>query len=177
MWLSSIQAFSDSDTQRTRWLDPAERNPHFSFVECMCSYFDDAYLGEDDAYQKQLAAGKLSEEEVAAVAEFHAMADCYDSPNDDDWDTKAILEDAKWQAVVDAAQRAQWRLLPLLTDSTERDALIQPLDWEERSGTYSADLIGSRIVPAGKWVSEQGAGRLRQIVDGIRRRVFGTPNS
>ncbi len=177
MWLSSIQAFSDSETQKTRWLDPAERNPHFSFVECMCSYFDDAYLGEADAYRKRLVAGKLSENEVAAVAEFHAVADRYKSPSDDDWDTQAILKDPEWKAVVEAAQRAQERLLSLLTDSTERDALTQPLDWDERGGTYSADLISSRIMPAGKWASGQGAGRFRQMVDGLRRRVFGSPNS
>jgi hypothetical protein len=176
MWLSSIQAFSDSETQRTRWLDPSERNPHFSFVECMCSYFDDAYLGEDDAYEKRLAAGKLSKEEVAAVAEFHAIAERYKSPTGNDWDVQAILQDAEWQTVVDAAKRAQERLLPMLTDSPERDALTQPLDWDERGGIYSADLIGSRIVPAGKWVSEQEGGRFRQMFDGLRRR-FGAPNS
>jgi hypothetical protein len=150
MWLSSIQAFSDSETQRTRWLDPAERNPHFSFVECMCSYFDDARLSEDDAYQKRLATGILGEEEVAAVAEFHAIAKQYKSPSDDDWDSKAVLEDVKWQAVVDAAQRAQGKLLQLLTDKAEREVLTQPLCWVERGGTYSADLTGSHIVPLGK---------------------------
>lgn len=176
MWLSSIQAFSDSETQRTRWLDPAERNPHFSFVECMCSYFDDAFLGEDDAYEKRIATGMLSEEEAAAVAEFHAVAERYKKPTGDDWDVRAILQDAEWHAVVDAAQIAQERLLPLLADGAERDALTQPLDWKEQGGTYRANLIGSYIVPAGKRTPKQGAGRFRQMVDALRRKFHSAPN-
>ena len=43
-WLSAIQAFADIELQRRRWTDPHERNPHYSFVECMCSYFDDAFM-------------------------------------------------------------------------------------------------------------------------------------
>ncbi len=169
LWLSSIQAYGDSETQKTRWLKPNERNPHFSFVECMCSYFDDAYLGEDGAYEKQLGAEKVSAEEVSAVAEFHSIAASYESPSGDDYDTRAILQDPNWQEVVDAAQRAQKQLLALLTDSSERDALTRPLDWREDDGSFHADLVGSRIVPAGRWVSERrGNGWLRKLLGRTR---------
>jgi len=111
VWLSSLHAFSDSDTLRKRWLDPTEQNPHFSFVECICSYFDDANLGEENAYEKRLAEGDVGAEEVTAVAEFHSLAESYDSPSGDNYDHEAILRDEKWQEVVDAAGRSRQRLL------------------------------------------------------------------
>lgn len=176
LWLSSLQAFGDRDTQANRWLDRTERNPHFSLVECMCSYFDDAYLGEEDAYEKRLARGHISAEEVAAVADFHALAERYESPNGDDWDAEAVLRDPNWQKVVDAAQRGQQRLLALLSDKTEKAALTQPLRWDERDGAFCADTVGSRIVPAGKWVAEQRTGGIRKMFSGLRQRLFGTAN-
>ena len=177
MWLSSLQAFSDSETQGNRWLDPAERNPHFSFVECMCSYFDDADLSEEKAYQNRLAKGHVSADEVAAVADFHSLAERYESPTGEDWDADSILRDANWQKVVDAARQAQQRLLALLTDSAERAALTQPLRWDERNGAFHADLTDSRIVPGGKWVAEQQAKGFRTMLGGLRRRLFGSGDS
>ena len=166
LWLSSIQAFSDSETQRTRWLDPTEKNPYYSLVECMCGYFDDAYLSETDAYAKRVAVGNLTEEEVAAVAEFHALAERYESPTGDNWNSEAVLEDPRWQAVVNAAQNAQAQLLPLLTDPSEKEALIQPMHWREQNGAFHADLIGSFIVLA-------GGSSFGKIVRGLRRKLFG----
>ena len=87
-WLTSIQSFSDRATQERRWLDPAEENPHFSYIECMCVYFDDVLWGEDEAYKKRLASGYVSKAEVAAVSVFHVLADAHQSPNGDDRDIK-----------------------------------------------------------------------------------------
>lgn len=114
----------------------------------MCSYFDDAFLAEENAYGRHFALGYLSSDEVAAVGDFHQMADRYQTPNGDDWDIEGILCDPNWRSVVEAARRAQQRLLPLLTDQAEIAALTQPLRWDERNGAFSADLIGSRIVIA-----------------------------
>jgi hypothetical protein len=151
LWLSALQAFADKETQEGRWLDKTERNPHFSLVECLCCYFDDAYLGEDHAYERGLASGRVTPGEVAAVAEFHALAQAYKSPGGNDWDAGAVLRDPKWQEVVDAAQAAQRRLLPLLTDSSEKAALTQPVhwEWEAQDGAFVASSIGSRNVPSG----------------------------
>ena len=176
-WLGSLQAFSDNETQKSRWLDTTERNPHFSFVECMCSYFDDAYLGEEDAYARRLARGHLSTNEAVAVSDFHALAQRYESPNGDDYDAEAVLGDPNWKKVVEAAQHARHRLLPLLTDSTERAALTQPLHWEERDGAFYADAIGSRIVPAGKWVAEQTSSGIEGLLGGLRRKLFRNASS
>jgi hypothetical protein len=146
LWLSSIQAFADSETQRVRWLDPNERNPYYSYVECMCGYFDDAYLGEESAYEKRLASGRISGAEIDAVADFHMLAAAYESPTGDDWDVKAILDDPAWQKLVEAAREAQRHLLPLLIDQAERAALTRPLIWKEDNGTYRAAATGSTIV-------------------------------
>lgn len=164
LWLSSIQAFSDAETQKARWLDKGNRNPHFSFVECMCGYFDDANMGEENAYERRLASGYLAPEEVEATAEFHALAARYDSPNNDDYDHATIINDPAWNAVVDSARSTKERLLALITDDEERGALSAPVHWEERDGAFYADALGSRIVPASQWVAEQSPPRLRASI-------------
>jgi hypothetical protein len=145
LWLSSIQAFADSETQRREWLDRAQRNPHFSLVECMNSYFCDAWL-DFEGYPKQLERGHLTAEEVAAVADFHQRAEAYRSPGGDGWDSWSILADPEWQKVVEAAQEAQKRLLSLLRDETEIVALTRPLNWTSGDNSFTADLTGTTIV-------------------------------
>ena len=87
-WLSSIQEFADDETQRRSWLDTTNTNPHFSFIEYFCCYFDDLGLS-DGGYEWAVKEDLLTEEEVAAVAGFHNIADAYDSPTDD-YDHQAI---------------------------------------------------------------------------------------
>lgn len=137
LWLGSIQAFADSFTQT---------KPGFSFADCMSGYFDEAYLRDTDAYQRRLAAAQVTPAEIAAVADFHALAECYESPNNDDRDTRAILNDPKWQAVVGAARNAQERLLPLLIDPSEREALTRPLYGREQANTLQVDHAGSPVI-------------------------------
>ena len=138
-WLSSLQAFADTETQRNRWLDAAERNPHFSFVECMCSYFDDTNLSVENGYANRLSRRYVSAEEVSAVTDFHSLADSYEHPLGDDWDNEAVLADPKWSTIVEAAKRAQSRLLGLLADDAEKLALTQPLHWTEQNGVFHSD--------------------------------------
>jgi hypothetical protein len=123
-WLSSIQEFADDDTQRRLWLDLTNTNPHFSFVEYFCCYFDDLGLS-DGGYQWALEQGFVSEREVSAVTGFHEIADAYDSPTDDH-DHQAILADPKWAEVVAAAKEAQAELLGLIDDPHERRLLVEP---------------------------------------------------
>ena len=123
-WLSSIRDFADDETQRRLWLDATNTNPHFSFVEYFCCYFDDLGLS-DGGYEWTVKQGLLSEKEVAAVAGFHKTADAYDSPTDD-YDHRAILADPKWAEVVAAAKRAQAELLGLVDDPHERQLLMEP---------------------------------------------------
>jgi hypothetical protein len=124
-WLGCIEEFGDYEMQRATWLNRAHRNPHYSFVEYMCCYFDD-HLSHGPAYSyaPKITAGLVSAEEVEAVAEFHALAEAYKPPTDD-YDHDAILADPKWRDVVAAARTARDRLLPLLSDEGEIQALTE----------------------------------------------------
>ena len=123
-WLSSIQEFADDERQRRLWLDCENTNPHFSFVEYFCCYFDDLGLS-DGGYDWALSEGMLSVDEVKAVAEFHRAADAYDSPTDD-YDHQAILADPNWTEVVAAAKRTQDALSQMIDDAHERRFLLEP---------------------------------------------------
>jgi len=142
LWLGSIQAFADSHTQKTRWPATTKAKPRFSFVDCMSDYFDGAYLREPDAYDRRLAAGQVTAAEVEAVTKFHSLAECYESPTGNDWNSEAILRDPKWQDVVAAACEAQERLLPLLADEEERKALTTTLYGEEKA---DAKVVASSV--------------------------------
>lgn len=139
-WLSSLQAFVDPAVQSARWTDPNEGNPHFSFVECMCCYFDDADLRDQGAYARRIARGYVSEEEADVVAEFHQLADEYSPPKNDDYDVPAILTDPNWQAIVSTAQRTQVRLLDLLTDADEVAALKRSSVWRPIGRGYEGQF-------------------------------------
>ena len=122
-WLSSIQEFADAETQSRLWLDPTNTNPHYSVGEYLCCYFDDLGLS-DGGYEWALNEGLVSADEVAAVADFHTVADDYDPA--DIWDHQSILADAGWAAVVAAAKQAQTALLGLIDDAHERRRLLEP---------------------------------------------------
>jgi hypothetical protein len=130
LWLTALQAFADSETQRSQWLDPDQCNPHFSFVECMNCYFEDVpCLGQEEGYRTPLELGHLSEAEAACVAEFHALAVAYEKPCDP-WDAAGILADPAWQRLVLSAQRAQRALLATLEDPDEIAILTRPVTWD-----------------------------------------------
>jgi hypothetical protein len=122
-WLSSIQEIADEETQRRLWLDKTNTNPHWSYVEYLCCYFDDLRLS--DGYGWAVEEAFVSDEEVTAVADFHRVANAYSSPTSD-YDHQAILSDPKWAEVVAAAKQAQGELLGLIDDPHERRLLSEP---------------------------------------------------
>lgn len=122
-WLSSIQEFADDEAQRRLWLDPTNTNPHFSFGEYFCCYFDDLGLWRG-GYEWAINESLVSRDEAAAVAQFHRLADAYDSPTDD-FDHVAILADPKWVEVVEAAKRSKVALLGLIDNPNERRLLTE----------------------------------------------------
>jgi hypothetical protein len=124
MWLQCVQEMSDLDQQKTFWLDPTNTNPHWSFVEYSCGYFDDCWLSDHDGgYQRKLAQGWMNDEEIAAVREWHRLFKTYRPPGGDDYNDKAILEDPKWLEVVRLAGEARQCLARILSDEQELRAL------------------------------------------------------
>jgi hypothetical protein len=122
-WLGSVQELADRATQERMWLDKANTNPHFSFVEYLCCYFDGLRL--EDGYQWAIDAGLLSNEEAMAAATLHSKFSGYRPPNGD-YDHEAILADPKWNEVVHCAQQAQTALMGLIEDRDERRSLTEP---------------------------------------------------
>jgi|GEM_PF-5637445 hypothetical protein len=51
-WLGCINELTSLDFQKISWFNRTHTNPHWSFVEFMCSYFDD--LAIDEYYEYQL---------------------------------------------------------------------------------------------------------------------------
>jgi hypothetical protein len=124
-WLSSIQELADLDMQRATWLNPHGKNPHFSFVEYVTCYFDDLRFGEEEGgYAARIADNLLSQEEAAAVSEFHTLFNNYKSPTHD-YDHCAILQDPEWLRVVAAARAAQALLAIMIDRLEERESLLE----------------------------------------------------
>lgn len=109
-WRYCIGRFADFPTQQAQWLDAQEPNPHRTFIEVMCCYFDDLLRGEPD-YGWAVAAGLVSRQEAETVQPFHVRAASYRSPTND-FDHAAILRDPAWQAVTEAAMFALAALPP-----------------------------------------------------------------
>lgn len=128
--MRSIQEFSDLKTQRRLWLDPNASNPHYTFVEYMCCYFDGLAFFDDPTslsqhYTVAREQGLVNADEAAAAEPFHAILATYAAPGNDDYDHQAILADPKWGEVVAAAKSAQSALLPLIRDAGERRELME----------------------------------------------------
>lgn len=122
-WLQAIACLADLDLQKTTWLDPENKNPHWQFVEFVHSYYDCLSVAEDDPYDQPVVLGLFTASEVAVVAELHAALETYEPPGGDRYDLAAILADPSWQEVAAAATRARERLKALLTDPMELGAL------------------------------------------------------
>lgn len=124
-WLASIAELTSIDLQRASWLDAGDQNPHWSFIESMCFYFDDCAC---DDYLLHIKHGYLSPEEFEAIRAWHELLDHYNSPDGDDNSAK-VLEDPDWLAVVSTGNVARQRLETYLNASEMeiiRKALIYP---------------------------------------------------
>jgi len=125
-WLRNLYDITSLQNQEEHWL--AKRSGEMqTFVECMCSYFDDSSHGWslEDLCEK----GFLSKSEIEACRDFHNLANDYNPPiSGDDED---ILGDPKWHAVVEAAQEIWKRLREIIT-SQEELAIMEDCDKEDR---------------------------------------------
>ena len=119
-WLGCLQEFADVDEQRRNWLDLTNTNPHWSFVEIISCYFDDALHGQDSAYL--MSEGLVSQLEADAVAALHRLLERYKPPDGDSYDHTRILEDACWSEMNAATAKTVAKLLRILVDPAERAA-------------------------------------------------------
>ena len=124
-WLISLLSLSDIDLQRERWLNKEIRNPHWSYVEFMCTYFDDTLYGQD--YEFVLRDGLVREREYECIKNFHDALKKYKTPNDDDYDVMAILNDNKWQEITALGKASLERLKNLLISEEEKEIFIKRL--------------------------------------------------
>ena len=69
-WLGSINELTSIELQRSSWLDNDNTNPHWSFVEFMCCYFDDLVI--DDNYKFELENNWITRTEYQIISEWHS---------------------------------------------------------------------------------------------------------
>jgi hypothetical protein len=103
-WLSCLNELTSLKLQRESWLDKTNSNPHWSFVEFMCSYFDD--LGIDNNYEYQLKKEWISKKEFETIKQWHELLDKYNSPKNDDYNHKSIIDDIEWKLIIQKGQKA-----------------------------------------------------------------------
>jgi hypothetical protein len=145
-WLSMLQHFADEATQR-RWLDRGERNPYYSYSECMSGYFDDTFFPGHEI-ERWVQYGYMTDAEYRVMLPFHCLAEKYRPPNDDACDCESILADAGWSEVVGAACKAQAALTELISEPNELTALTRAPDWVELEGGGFRSGGGTFIIPA-----------------------------
>lgn len=125
LWLSCINEFADADLQRKAWLKRESRNPHWSYVEIMCCYFNDSLFSED--YDWAMQNGLVSKAEAEVVAELHRQLSNHEPPGGNQYDPEAILNNDDWKAITSLARTAQQSLAKLLTSDKEQEALFEQI--------------------------------------------------
>jgi hypothetical protein len=124
-WLGSIEEFTNIEIQRRAWLNADHTNPHYSYTEYRCCYFDDLGLSGDQGYATCLTEGFICEDEFQAVSGFHQALSNYMPPPGEGFEGQRILADPAWEAVVEAAKACREELLRILTDPQEITALTK----------------------------------------------------
>jgi hypothetical protein len=124
-WLGSINELTSIELQRKSWMDRKTSNPHWSFVEFMCSYFDDLVIDND--YQEQLKESWISNSEFEIIKNWHNALSNYESPTTDH-DREAILEDENWQKIVGLGLEAKRKLSEHL-ENDELKILNERIDY------------------------------------------------
>jgi hypothetical protein len=117
-WFLGVYELSDIDLQRRTWLDPANANPHWSYVEFVEKYPDREQL----AYA--LKQGWLTAAEFELLSELRRILEDHTPPGGGYYDHDAILADPAWHSVVETAERVRQQLLATTADRQERDMLL-----------------------------------------------------
>lgn len=120
-WILIIKDLTNLEYQKQTWLKQDNNNTYYSFVEFMCSYFDD--LGLDDGYKKSIKCGFVTQKEYDSISKWHKLLSEYKSPNNNDYDHIEILNDKKWLDIVELGKISLLSLKPNL-NKFERGMLI-----------------------------------------------------
>lgn len=128
-WLSCLNELTPLKLQRESWLDKTNSNPHWSFVEFMCSYFDD--LGIDNNYEYQLKKEWISKKEFETIKQWHELLDKYNSPKNNDYNHTSIIEDNTWELIIQEGLKAIRELYKNLSKK-EIQILTEVIDFQKR---------------------------------------------
>ncbi len=126
-WLDALNQLTDIELQKTSWLDMVQTNQHWSFIEFMCTYFDDLYLR--DNYLYQLHNGTVTLQEYTILFDWHMALSQYKEPKDV-YDPYAILNDPLWIEIVKMGVAAKEELLSILDDE-EKAILKEKTDYKK----------------------------------------------
>lgn len=118
-WLRCLNELTSLELQKVTWADPANTNPYWSFVECICRYFDDS--GIDDNYGNALSKGWITPEEFNIIESWHNALASYTAPQDEDYNHQAILGDPRWLELV---QKGRIRISILAETLDQRERAI-----------------------------------------------------
>jgi len=125
-WLNSINELTSHELQKKSWLISTPTNPHWSFIEFMCSYFDDLAIGDD--YKIPLQDNVISTNEYEIIKDWHEALSKYDSPKNEDYNNEAILNDQKWIAILHLGFKTRNVLADTLNEN-ERRILTDEIDY------------------------------------------------
>ncbi|WP_417556933.1 hypothetical protein [Mesoflavibacter zeaxanthinifaciens] len=120
-WILIIKDLTNLEYQKQTWLNQDNKNIYYSFVEFMCSYFDDLDL--DDGYEKFIKWGFVTQKEYDSISKWHNLLSEYKPPNNNDYSHSAILNDKKWIDIVELGKISLLGLKPNL-NNFERALLI-----------------------------------------------------
>lgn len=112
-WLSCVNELTSLVLQQKSWTDQSNTNPHWSFVEFMCSYFDD--LSIDNNYENQLNQSWITKTEFEIISKWHCLLEEYKAPAHD-YDLEAILKDENWLSIVSEGLRAKQLLNKVIAE-------------------------------------------------------------
>ena len=94
----------------------------------MSCYFDDVLL--HFPYNHYIEIGCVTLQEYEAIRGWHEALNNYQAPQNDNYNTEAILADPKWREIVKAGEQAKAELASLLTDE-ERKILTENINYTD----------------------------------------------
>jgi len=111
-WILIMKDLTNLKYQKKTWLDLNNTNPYYSFIEFMCSYFDDLDLS--NGYENHIKSELVTKAEYEVISEWHRLLSEYESPDNDDHNNQAVLNDKNWLKIIDLGKKSIKSLKPHL---------------------------------------------------------------